>query len=111
MPAQSVEKVNFSWILIKERKNNFLSKEDLEFWSQNPPHEVILATGSARKALMFSTQLYGLRFPGLHFTRDLALKNNSDVGVSFQPLDLQDFFRKEIFNGNGALKEKIFVFI
>lgn len=83
------------WLQVNKRENNFLSKEDLEFWNQKPPQEVILATGSIRKALMFSYQLYGFQFPGLN-----------EGEVSKEPFELETFFGKHIFNGNGALEEK-----
>jgi hypothetical protein len=61
---------------------------DLDFWPENPPEEIVVATGSTRKAFMLSVVLNDLRVPLEH------------------PMDYQDFIVHSVYNGDGSLKEK-----
>ncbi|MCC6711127.1 MAG: hypothetical protein IT416_02120 [Candidatus Pacebacteria bacterium] len=64
---------------------------DQDFWGVEPPEEIIIATGSTRKAYMLSVVLNGLEVPLNH------------------PMDFQDFMVHAIFNGDGSLKAKTFL--
>ncbi|OGJ37223.1 MAG: hypothetical protein A2383_03360 [Candidatus Pacebacteria bacterium RIFOXYB1_FULL_39_46] len=61
---------------------------NLDFWGNFPPKEIILATGSTRKALILSVILTKTELPFSH------------------PLEYQDFVIKHINNGNGFLQHK-----
>lgn len=64
---------------------------DHESWGESNPKEIILATGSTRKALMMSRVLNGLEIPLV------------------KPMDFQSFMIKAVNNGDGSLKEKTFL--
>lgn len=64
---------------------------DPGFWPDNPPEEIIIATGSTRKALMLSVVLNGIEIPLEH------------------PMDYQDFIVNSVHNGDGSLGEKTFL--
>lgn len=64
---------------------------DTDFWPNGNPEEIIIATGSTRKALMMSVVLNNVDLPFDH------------------PMDYQEFAIKAIFNGDGSLKEKTFL--
>jgi hypothetical protein len=62
-----------------------------DFWGAKPPKEILIATGSMRKAIMLSVILNQVEFPFDH------------------PMDCQDFLVKHIHNGNGSLRQKTFL--
>ena len=64
---------------------------DQEFWGANHPEEIVIATGSTRKAFMLSVVLNQLEIPLNH------------------PMDFQDFMVHSIYNGDGSLKAKTFL--
>jgi len=66
-------------------------KPDQEFWGLKAPKEIIIATGSTRKAYMLSIVLNGIEVPLAH------------------PMDFQQFIVDAIHNGDGALKTKTFL--
>ncbi|MFH2118672.1 MAG: hypothetical protein ABII10_02975 [Candidatus Paceibacterota bacterium] len=66
-----------------------LPELNLDFWQGAPPKEIILATGSTRKALMLSVVL-----------------NKIDLPFLF-PMDYQRFTTENIRNGNGSLQHKV----
>ncbi|MBP7700735.1 hypothetical protein KA111_01575 [Candidatus Woesebacteria bacterium] len=84
----------------REEKQEITAK-DIEFWSGEPPEEVIIATGSVRKALMMVAQM-----------NDFSFKVYDKAGNFLEitgPLELQRYFNDNIYNGNGSLKEKTFL--
>ena len=64
-------------------------KPNPDFWGKNPIKEIIFATGSTRKALVFSLALNEIEWP---FRED--------------PLAYQEFLTKNIQNGDGSLQQK-----
>jgi hypothetical protein len=64
---------------------------DTDFWTEGNPEEIIIATGSTRKALMMSVVLNNIDLPFDH------------------PMDFQEFTVNTLFNGDGSLKEKTFL--
>lgn len=85
----------------KREVNSDLSKEDNEFWSGEPPEEVIIATGSVRKALMMVAQMNDFSFK-------VYDKDGNFLEIT-GPLELQRYFNDNIYNGNGSLLEKTFL--
>lgn len=77
-------------------------RERHEFWGDDPPEEVIIATGSVRKAYQVLMQLNG---SGLKFLPPGATKNDGSW-LRDDPLELQAYFNKNINNGNKQLKRK-----
>jgi hypothetical protein len=93
-----------SWIKRRKKDENEvgISFVDYEFWgNQGPPQEIIVATGSIRKALMALHLIYGL-----HFTRfDGGNRGNRPATSIDSPNELQNYFDENIFNGDGQLKK------
>ncbi|NCO12203.1 MAG: hypothetical protein COZ34_03550 [Candidatus Pacebacteria bacterium CG_4_10_14_3_um_filter_34_15] len=90
-----------SFIEIAEREAELkFSKEDLTFWNNNPPEQVVFATGSIRKAIMLISEIDNFSFKVIE---DGKLKQISD------PLDLLKYFNENVYNGNGSVKVKTFL--
>ena len=70
---------------------NLVSRQELAFWKNNPPEEIIIASASMRRGILLSHLLLGIQFPG--FQNDVAQL----------PLDLQYYFETYIPNGDGKL--------
>lgn len=89
---------------VRERRPSLPSQEDQGFWNNNPPEEIILATGSVRKALMAIQLMQGFAFT--YFGEKNPDKSDKLMG---KPLELQIYFDQNIHNGDGHLKvgEKI----
>lgn len=83
---------------------NFLA-EELDFWKGNPPKELIIATGSVRKALMAIYLMKGLVFP---LDEETAL-GEKYTHFTKTPLTLHSYLDKHIFNGDGQLRVKAFL--
>lgn len=92
------------FLAVRERQPSHLSQEDQEFWNNNPPEEIIIATGSIRKAIMAIQLMQGFVFT--YF--DEKNPDKSDKLMD-EPLELQVYFDQNIHNGDGHLKvgEKI----
>ncbi len=64
---------------------------EVDFWGKKAPEEIIIATGSTRKAFMLSVVLNRIEVP---------LK---------EAMDFQEFIVRSIYNGDGSLKGKTFL--
>lgn len=107
MPVLEAKKTVTIESFFEVEKRDFLSKEDLEFWKGKPPKEIILATGSVRKAIMLFHLLYGLGFYDNSQSSQLEnglLPENEPSPVEINnPPELQEFFNQNIHNGDGHL--------
>lgn len=91
-----------------EKKPTFFTGvEDIDFWQGAPPQELIIATGSVRKALMAIHLMKGLVFPE---------DKSTQLGETYEnfnqaPLSLHAYMDKYIYNGDGQLKsgQKIYL--
>lgn len=80
-----------------------LSKEDREFWQGKPPEEIILATGSVRKAYMMIYQLYGFVFVDNGNSGDLPSTAEGSLPTIEKPMDLQNYLERYIRNGDNHI--------
>lgn len=112
-----------------------LSPEDYEFWGSFPPDRIEVATASIRKAFMYAVELNGFVPAGMKEHRHQDVEQDNLIkkgkkrygkegegikdaqyfsnrktlpqpGKSEHPFDLEAYFNKYIFNGNGSLKRK-----
>lgn len=90
---------NFIEIAEQEAERTLL-EEDLIFWNNKPPEQVVFATGSIRKAIMLISEINNFSFKVIE---NGTLKQISD------PLELLNYFNENVYNGNGSVKEKTFL--
>lgn len=90
-----------------ERGKERFTKENLAFWNGLPPEEVVLATASVRKSLMWMI----LNSGSVCFYGDKGgdSKLGTENSYSPMPLDLGKFSEVHIGNGNGTLEKKTFL--
>src|SRR3989304_2475810 len=77
-----------------ELSPNF-SPEDLQFWHNNPPEKIVIPSGSVRKS-----------FLALMLFNDLSFERTIDIKT---PLELHQFLEREVANGDGELKENVYI--
>jgi len=78
------------------RWHDFLEKQNREadlFWKGKPPEEIIIATGSVRKAMMAIHMIYEGLVPIIH--------GETPEFDEVSPMDLQEYFKENILNSNG----------
>lgn len=93
--------------VIPSIENQELSKSDKEFWSNNSPDEIVLASGSVRKAVMLLYQLYEMKYQLITFdseTGDRKVTNQNPT-----PDEFYDHLCAHTTNGNGELKVKTLI--
>lgn len=89
------------YIVLPDKETNYqVTDDDMEFWGQQLPEQVILATGSIRKILMLIAQIDDFSFK--------FIENGIPIEIS-EPMELRRYFHDNIYNGNGSLKEKTFL--
>ncbi len=80
-----------------------LTSEEFSFWNTQPPEEIIIATGSYRKALLVAYESTGLVRPA--FNRDTG----EVISTAEGPLHFQNYLYTQVRNGNGSVKVKTMV--
>ncbi len=99
MGARTGEIETYKNIFEKEL-NRESTDDELAFWGFQPPDEVILATGSIRKALMLISQIEDFSFK--------FIENGNEIEIT-EIEELQRYFYENIQNGNGSLQQKTFL--
>lgn len=83
-----------------QKADEDINPKDAEYWSGNPPEEVILASGSIRKAILFIAQIKDFKF---------EVKVKGKFKTITTPMELNNYLNENIKNGNGSLKNKEFL--
>lgn len=83
-----------------------LPEKDKQFWFNNPPEAVVVASASVRKALLVLWELLGSSFQIPDFLSQLQINLPEDLW-QLSMLDFQRAIEAHIANGDGLLKRPI----
>jgi len=88
-----------------------LNQIDQEFWHNDPPQMIVLATASIRKAYFVYLAMndFDFRTPPAFLGDDAAWTQT--IGLNTSPLELQRILESHIRNGDGQLSQKSLLFL
>lgn len=85
-----------------------ITADDREYWSGNNPQAIVFASSSIRKGMLLALALGGYNLESIRklpFLEELPF----DPTDATTPLELQQLLEQHIPNGNGELKESVYV--